>query len=231
VAEAERLELPLAELEAETLRRLRHLVPAAATVANPLDYTALIRGESDALRDIVAAVGDDPGVAQVVVVYDQPADISGAPERSWAAVRDGILAGAGATGAPVTVASTLPELLDDDAAARFAAAGVPAVAGLRTGHTCAGGPGSARARLRAGPRDRRGHPARRPPRRAAPLLRRARDQGPPPPGRSAGGRGVGILLIVAGILLTRLLARRGRREARARDGSATMPGRLSQTDG
>jgi hypothetical protein len=41
---------------------------------------------------------------------------------------------------------------------------------------------------------------------------------------------VGILLIVAGILLTRLLAGRGRREARARDGSATMPGRLSEAD-
>jgi len=42
---------------------------------------------------------------------------------------------------------------------------------------------------------------------------------------------VGIILIAAGILLTRLLARRGRPEARARDGSATMPGRLSQADG
>ena len=35
------------------------------------------------------------------------------------------------------VASTLPELLDDAAAAQFAAAGVPAVAGLRTGLMCA----------------------------------------------------------------------------------------------
>ena len=38
---------------------------------------------------------------------------------------------------PVLVAATLPELLDDAAAWRFAQAGVPAVAGLRTGLACA----------------------------------------------------------------------------------------------
>ena len=36
----------------------------------------------------------------------------------------------------MAVASTLPELLDDDAAARFAAAGVAPIAGLRTGLAC-----------------------------------------------------------------------------------------------
>jgi acetate---CoA ligase (ADP-forming) len=49
------------------------------------------------------------------------------------------------------VAATLPELLDDAAAARFAAAGVPAVAGLRTGLGCAaalGRSGADPARLR-----------------------------------------------------------------------------------
>jgi acyl-CoA synthetase (NDP forming) len=150
--EAERLALPLAELDAQTVGRLRDLVPAAATVANPLDYTALIWGQTEALRDIVAAVGDDAGVAQVLVVYDEPTDIAGAPERSWAAVREGIRAGAGASGAPVMVVSTLPELLDDDAAARFAAAGVPAVAGLRAGLACAaalGRPAPDPARVRA----------------------------------------------------------------------------------
>jgi succinyl-CoA synthetase beta subunit len=49
------------------------------------------------------------------------------------------------------VASTLPELLDDAAAWRFAQAGVPAVAGLRTGLVCAealGRPPADAARLR-----------------------------------------------------------------------------------
>ena len=57
------------------------------------------------------------------------------------------------------MASTLPELLDDDAAWRFCEAGVPAVAGLRTGLACAaalaasaGDPGRLR-EIAAQPRD------------------------------------------------------------------------------
>jgi acetate---CoA ligase (ADP-forming) len=149
--EAARLGLPLARLAPRTRRRLRELVPRAATIGNPLDYTALIWGEVETLRDIVGTVGDDPGVERVLVLYDQPVGIDGASERSWAAVREGILAGAAASGTPVMVASTLPELLDDLAAARFAEAGVPAVAGLRTGLACAAGlgrPAADPARLR-----------------------------------------------------------------------------------
>jgi acetyl-CoA synthetase len=50
------------------------------------------------------------------------------------------------------VASTLPELIDDDEAARFGAAGVPAIAGLRTGLGCMAAlrqPAGDPARLRA----------------------------------------------------------------------------------
>jgi acetyl-CoA synthetase len=111
-------------------------LPAAATVGNPLDYTALVWGELETLRDIVAVVGGDPAVDQVLVLYDQPAGIEGAVDESWAAVRDGVLAGVRGSASPVMVASTLPELLDDAAAWRFIEAGVPAVAGLRTGLGC-----------------------------------------------------------------------------------------------
>ena len=60
------------------------------------------------------------------MLYDQPVGIEGAAAESWAAVREGIHAGAAASPVPVMVSSTLPELLDDDAAARFADAGIPA---------------------------------------------------------------------------------------------------------
>jgi acetyl-CoA synthetase len=135
--ECERIGLRLPPLAPATAQRLRELLPDAATVGNPLDYTALIWGEVETLRDIVATTGADPGIDQVLVLYDQPAGIEGAANDSWAAVREGILAGAAASRVPVSVASTLPELLDDEAAARFAAAGVPAIAGLRTGLACA----------------------------------------------------------------------------------------------
>jgi acetate---CoA ligase (ADP-forming) len=135
--ECVRLGLPLPPFAGPTATRLRELVPDAATVANPLDYTALVWGETETLRDIVAAVGADPAIEQMLVLYDQPANLDGDPARSWAAVREGILAGAAASAAPVLLASTLPELLDEDAATRFVDAGIPAVAGLRTGLACA----------------------------------------------------------------------------------------------
>jgi acetate---CoA ligase (ADP-forming) len=136
--ECERIGLPLPPLGEESARRLRELLPDAATVANPLDYTALVWGQADTLRDIVAIVGSDPAMDQVLVLYDQPVGLEGHPDESWAAVREGILSGAQASRAPVMMAATLPDLLDDKAAARFIAAGVPAIAGLRTGLACAG---------------------------------------------------------------------------------------------
>jgi acetyl-CoA synthetase len=141
------LRLPL--FAAETAERLRELLPDAATVGNPLDYTALIWGDAARLRDIVVTVGDDPGVGRVLVFYDQAAD-SGRG-GSWAAVREGIALGAAAAAAPVMVSSTLPELLDEHAALGFMSSGVPAVAGLRTGLACAaalGQPPANPARLR-----------------------------------------------------------------------------------
>jgi acetate---CoA ligase (ADP-forming) len=135
--EAERLGLRLPPLGESTAARLRALLPAPATIGNPLDYTALIWGDLDTLRDIVTTIAEDPAVDQVLVLYDQPTGVEGAVEESWTAVREGILAGARDSAAPVMVASTLPELLDDAAAWRFIEAGVPAVAGLRTSLACA----------------------------------------------------------------------------------------------
>jgi acyl-CoA synthetase (NDP forming) len=97
----------------------------------------LIWGEVATLRDTIAAVGEDPGIDQVLVFYDQPPGLDGALGESWDSVREGIRAGAHASPVPTLVASTLPELLDDAAAWEFARADVAAVAGLRTGVRCA----------------------------------------------------------------------------------------------
>src|SRR3954468_12866332 len=135
--EAERLGVSLPALGDETVARLRALLPSAATVANPLDYTALIWGETETLRDTVAAVGGDEAIDQVLVLYDQPAGVDGWSGQSWANVREGIVQGAADSPAPVLVAATLPELLDDASAADFAARGIPAACGLREGLLCA----------------------------------------------------------------------------------------------
>jgi len=135
--EAARLGLELPALAPSTRARLAELLPSAATAANPLDYTAMIWGDVQALGELVRTLGEDPAVGQVLVFYDQPHGLTGAPAESWRAVREGVMLGAGLSPVPVMVSSTLPELLDDAAAAQFAAAGVPAAAGLRTGLRCA----------------------------------------------------------------------------------------------
>ena len=131
--ECERIGIPLPALTPATRERMRELLPEAATVANPLDYTALIWGDTERLHDLVVTAGEDPEVGRVLVLYDQPAGLEGAMEESWAAVREGIRRGAHDSSVPVMVASTLPELLDDEAGARFAEAGIPAISGLRSG--------------------------------------------------------------------------------------------------
>jgi acetyl-CoA synthetase len=133
--ECARLGLRLPLFASETAARLRDLLPDAATVGNPLDYTALIWGDAKRLRDIIVTVGEDPSIDRVLVFYDQAAD-SGRG-GSWAEVRRGIALGAVTSAAPVMVSSTLPELLDERSALEFIDAGVPAVAGLRTGLACA----------------------------------------------------------------------------------------------
>ena len=135
--EAARLGLELPTLAPATRQRLSALLPAAATLTNPLDYTALIWGDVPTLRDAIAAVGEDPAIDQVLVFYDQPPGLEGATRESWDAVREGIRAGAAASPVPTLVGSTLPELLDDAAACEFARAGVAATAGLRTALRCA----------------------------------------------------------------------------------------------
>jgi acetyl-CoA synthetase len=150
--EAEKLGLQLPAFDPATVARLRAQLPEAATVANPLDYTAMIWGDAPAVSELVQTVGSDPSIDQLLVFYDQPPDLDGAVEESWRAVREGIEEGAAGCRVPTLVSSTLPELLDDDAAWRFAENGVPAAAGLRTGLICAAALSAQRgdpARLRA----------------------------------------------------------------------------------
>lgn len=135
--EAGRLGVALPALASETADRLTALLPSAATVGNPLDYTAMIWGETDLLRRITVTVGDDPAIDQLLILYDHPQGLAPEAAAVWAAVRAGIVAGAAETEAATLVASTLPDLIDDQASGELAERGVPAVAGLRTALVCA----------------------------------------------------------------------------------------------
>jgi acetyl-CoA synthetase len=137
--EAARLGLELPVLARATCKRLRRLLPPAASVANPLDYTALLWGDGTTIAQLVQMLGEEPAIDQVLVFYDQPLGLSGAVAEAWEAVREGVIAGAHAVAgsASTMICSTLPELLDDDAAWRCVQSGLPAVAGLLTGLACA----------------------------------------------------------------------------------------------
>jgi acetate---CoA ligase (ADP-forming) len=135
--EAQLLGLSLPPLASATLDRLAELLPTAATAGNPLDYTAVIWGEVETLAELVRALGTDPAIDLVLVFYDQPHGMVGAAAESWAAVREAVMLGAARCPVSTLVSSTLPELLDDGAAWEMIGAGVPAVAGLRTGLRCA----------------------------------------------------------------------------------------------
>jgi acetyl-CoA synthetase len=63
------VELPV--LAPATVARLERTLPDAATAANPLDYTSLLWDDTAALRELVAALEDDPAVGQVLVLFDE----------------------------------------------------------------------------------------------------------------------------------------------------------------
>ena len=131
--EAERLSIPLPALSDATAKALEPLLPDAATVGNPLDYTAVIWGEVDRIASIVHHTAADPDIAQVLVYYDQPQKMDAATTESWGVTLDGILKGGVGSDAPVIVASTLSDLLPEETVQKCLDAGVPAVWGLTTG--------------------------------------------------------------------------------------------------
>ena len=135
--EAARIGAELPELAPGTRERLAELLPSAATVGNPLDYTAMIWGDTDLLRRIAVTVGADQAVDQLLFLYDHPQGLAPEAAASWAAVRAGIVAGAEEAAAATLVASTLPDLIDDEATHELADRGVPVIAGLRTALACA----------------------------------------------------------------------------------------------
>ncbi len=123
------LELP--ELSPSTRERLGAVLPSAATVGNPLDYTSMLWDDHEALEEVAAAVSSDPAIDQLLLLFDQPRGLDPEVAAGWEGVRQALLAGAAKGDAATILGSTLPELLDPDGAAELAAAGrVATAAGL-----------------------------------------------------------------------------------------------------
>ena len=83
--EAERIGLELPPRSAaRPASGSRSCCPTAATIGNPLDYTSMIWAETDRLRRIVATVGADPAIDQLLLFYDHPQGLAPEHEPSWA---------------------------------------------------------------------------------------------------------------------------------------------------
>lgn len=136
LAAARELELP--ELSPGTRERLAAVLPSAATVANPLDYTSMLWDDHEALEEVAAAVSSDPAIDQLLLLFDQPRGLDPEVADGWEGVRRALLAGAARGHAATILGSTLPELLDPEGARELAAGGrVATAAGLGAAIACA----------------------------------------------------------------------------------------------
>ena len=135
--EADRIGLELPALGAATRKRLAALLPEAATFGNPLDYTSQIWAERERLAGIVAAVGADPAIDQMVIFHDTPEELATETEPGWRATRQGLVDGAVHSPAASLFASTLPDLIGEEIIVELSEHGVAAVGGLLTAVRCA----------------------------------------------------------------------------------------------
>ena len=105
---ADDLGVHLADLAPETERRLRDLLPPAATVANPLDHTAMVWADTEAIAALAEAVGRDPEVGHLVYVQDEPPGLPPGPLAEWQATRAGGVLGGQRAGIETLVVATTP---------------------------------------------------------------------------------------------------------------------------
>jgi acetyl-CoA synthetase len=131
--EAARLGVPLPAFRPETTAALAAVLPHTATVVNPLDYTAIIFGETQPTADLVALAGRDDAIGAVLVYYDRPGDLGEDAAKTWDGALNGIVAGAARLDKPVLVAATLPDLMPEATAETLADAGLVPVCGLTEG--------------------------------------------------------------------------------------------------
>lgn len=105
---ADDLGVVLADLGPSTEEELRRLLPPAATVANPLDHTALVWADTEAIAALAESVGRDPAVGHLVYVQDEPPGLPEAPLAEWRATRAGGVLGGERAGIETLVVATTP---------------------------------------------------------------------------------------------------------------------------
>jgi acyl-CoA synthetase (NDP forming) len=125
---AAELSVPFADLAPATHARLAASLDPGLDPANPLDVWGTGRDTEPLFAECLSALAEDPAVAAVALAVDLVPEFDG--DESYPAA---VLAAAAGTAKPVAVLAGLPSAVDQAAAARLRAAGVPVLEGTRTG--------------------------------------------------------------------------------------------------
>ena len=125
---AAELSVPFAALAPATHARLAAVLDPGLDPANPLDVWGTGRDTEPLFAECLSALADDPAVAAVALAVDLVPEFDG--DESYPAA---VLTAAAGTAKPVAVLAGLPSAIDQAAAARLRAAGVPVLEGTRTG--------------------------------------------------------------------------------------------------
>jgi acyl-CoA synthetase (NDP forming) len=125
---AAELSVPFADLAPATHARLAAALDPGLDPANPLDVWGTGRDTEPLFAECLSALADDPAVAAVALAVDLVPEFDG--DESYP---EAVLTAAAGTAKPVAVLAGLPSAVDQAAAARLRAAGVPVLEGTRTG--------------------------------------------------------------------------------------------------
>ena len=125
---AAELSVPFAALAPATHTRLAAALDPGLEPANPLDVWGTGRDTEPLFAECLSALADDPAVAAVALAVDLVPEFDG--DESYT---EAVLTAAAGTAKPVAVLAGLPSAVDQAAAARLRAAGVPVLESTRTG--------------------------------------------------------------------------------------------------
>ncbi len=125
---AAELGVPFAPLTPSARARLAAVLDPGLDPVNPLDVWGNGRDTEPLFAECLSALADDPAVAAVALAVDLVPEFDGDESYPRAA-----LTAAAGTAKPVAVLAGLPSAIDQAAAARLRAAGVPVLEGTRTG--------------------------------------------------------------------------------------------------
>ncbi len=121
-------DVPLARIGATTQARLTAQLDEGLEATNPLDVWGEGRDTRELFGGCLSAMTADPGVGITVLAIDLVEEYDG--DTSYP---DAVLDVAASTTEPLAVLASVPAAIDDAAAARLRAAGIPVLEGTRSG--------------------------------------------------------------------------------------------------